>query len=142
MPVSGAAFASTPWAFPAIEAAPEPPRGSVTLVRQLDPLTRDYVATKRDFERTTETRQRVLLALTTTRGSSPVLRDLGLRMPESLDENLIRAEVRRSLDRLLTERAIVVRDIQVERGALGRVEVVVTYAPVGAAANDSVRVRF
>ena len=113
--------------------------------RYLDPNTRDYVHDddSGQLAQMPTTRQRVLLALLTVKGSSTVLPNLGVRMPRKITEAFERETqhaVQSALHRLtVIERVVAVRAIKVERLAgTGRVGVTVEFVDLTTGEEDAV----
>jgi hypothetical protein len=119
MPASGSPVGSTPFGVGTPESHSAPPEPVSSLVRRIDPLTRDYAidAASRSFERMPKTRQRVILALTTLRGSTPALPRMGITLPRKLTADMVsvmRASVREALRPLTQEGALSIARIVVE----------------------------
>jgi len=121
------------------DAPPEGPTGS----RYLNPQTRDLELdpTTGMLAQMPGTRQRVVLALFTLRGSSTVLPTMGVRLPRGMIESFERDmqnNIREALRREVTERAIRIDDILVTRNAGGRADITVEYTDLSTFEADSV----
>lgn len=131
MPTTGSPLGS-PLGLGARPVAPaaSPPTG---LTRLLDPTTGDYSldASTGRFAQTTPLRQRIVIIATTLRGSSTVLRELGLSRGGKLDasaEVRFRADVRRAFRQLTdVERVMRITSIPVERASWGRLVAEIVY---------------
>jgi hypothetical protein len=120
-----------PAGFAAAAEAAAPPDPS-PFVRAIDPASRDYTidATTRAFTRTTATRQRVQLALSTLRESSTVQRDWGVLAPRKMSRSFEQeadASVREALAALVRDGSIEIVTVGTKRGTGGRAQAVVTF---------------
>ena len=88
------------------------------------------------------TRQRVLLALLTLRGSSSVLRDFGVRWPAKIDQSYeqgVASAVASALHTLTTvEKVVRLQGVAVKRTGTGRVEITVSFVDLTTGAADDV----
>lgn len=110
------------------------PTSPTAFSRQIDPATKDYAIENGAFKRMPPLRQRVVLALSTLRLSSTVLRDWGVGVPRKMGsaaEAEVDASVRLALRQLAeVERAIVIDSVTTERGSGGRARAVVRWRDV------------
>jgi hypothetical protein len=118
-------------------AAPAVP---TAFVRDIDQATRDYSIDAKTgaFKRTTPVRQRVQLALSTTFGSSTVLRTWGVRRPRKMGGSFaaeVEQSVRDALRDLVTEGLVVVESVTVEKGSGGRSRATVVFRDLTAGAT-------
>lgn len=134
--VSGSPIGSTPFGMGTPVAAPLPATQGPALARYIDPGTGDFVidADVGQFASMPTLRQRVLLVMNTVLGSSTAMPDLGIPRPRKIDESYVaatRAAVRRAFYRLTdVERVMRIESIEVERTAVGRVQLTLVYRDV------------
>jgi hypothetical protein len=125
---------------PAVAQAPpaNPPEGA----RYLNPATRDYERDDEgEYKRMPVTRQRVLLALTTLFNSSSVLVNQGLKLPKKMDvhfEQRVRVAVQNELAFLVSEGAMRLDGVTVERTTIGRARIKVDFTDLATRERDSV----
>lgn len=125
--------------------ASAPPSGA-SGSRYINPATRDYEQDPDSLQlkQMPATRQRVLLALMTARGSSTALRTFGVRIPKKITTTFkaeVQASVRTALLHLTdTEPVIRIDTIIVETGTGGRVRITVSYTDLLANQRDGVTV--
>jgi hypothetical protein len=101
---------------------PSDPRATKTIVaRLIDPETHDYVAEGRSFQETTPVKQRILIALTSTRGSGAAVPEIGLNIPAGAlmgksFESMIKDNIRRSLRQITdVEKKAIITDLIVSK---------------------------
>lgn len=106
----------------------------------IDPLTRDYVfAADGEFERMPEVRQQMLLAVSTTLGSSVADPELGLRKPAYVGKKTqrqMRDAVIRATRHIVDAGRAVLLDVRVEDLGTGRVLTKVSYRDLTIDANE------
>lgn len=138
---------TTPAGFTEPLAPPDPPDVLPDGSRWIDPATKDWspdTDNANEWKRMPETRQRVLLALTTLAGSSSVLFDFGIRLPRKMGGDFERratVAVQAALRQLVVvEKRIRIDSVSVERTAQ-RAQIVVSYTDLSTGApSDPVRV--
>lgn len=130
---SSAPFGFTPFGVGTPVDAPAPPEGLPTLVRYIDPTTRDHIIDPMTghIAEMPSVRQRFLLIALTIKKSASVLPAMGLDLPDLIDDSFSRrvdVSVRESA-RPMTEIEKVARvnAVTVETTALGRVLLLINY---------------
>ena len=134
---------STPFGVGTPLPAGPPPVGNSGLCRYLDGLTGDYAIdhVTGHLASMPVTRQRVLLAILTVKGSSSVLPNMGIRRPPKIDATTtwaMQREVERGLAPLVDEHAIRIDRIAVEQvEGSGRIRVTVSFTDLQTGKPDS-----
>jgi len=133
-----------------IAAATPADQSEQAFCRYIDPNSGDYQIddANRSLAQMPPVRQRVLIILTTVRGSSSVLPWLGVNLPRKIDESFevaLRNSVRQAF-RLMTdiEKSLQINDIIIAKLSSGRVRVTLSYTDLTQAdtAPDPVEVLF
>jgi type IV pilus biogenesis protein CpaD/CtpE len=136
-------FGISPWGFGSAPAVTDPPTGTTTASRYIGPVTKDYEidATTGHIRQMPGVMQRVLLALTTLKGSSTALPGLGIVMPTRMGDQFaaeVEAAVREALRQLtIVEHIIEINRIQTTRG-IRRAAVRVDYINLETGESESV----
>lgn len=123
----------------AVAAPPElPPQAA----RFIDPATRDYVvAPDGSYQRMPELRQRVLLIVMETLGSSSVRPSDGVRSPDRIDASFDRrtkSSLNAALSFLVDEGAMRIDDITIDRPRPGTIETMISYTDLKTGIRDTV----
>ena len=139
-------FGSTPFGAGTPLPAGPPPAAPSTLCRFIDGLTGDFQVdpVTGHLAGMPVLQQRILLALTTAKGSSTVLPLLGISHPAKLDERttrLLQAEARTALFQLTdVERCMRIDELLVDQvSPVGRVQLTVRYTDLATGKSDTVR---
>lgn len=124
---------STPFGFGVPTVAPTPPSTVPEGARFIDPFTGDYVLdSEGEYERISGVRQRVVVALTTRKGSSAVLQTFGLKLPDKIDatfQQRVTNAVRAALSHLIAVKPPVIRldAVEVQTPQPGRAYITVRW---------------
>lgn len=109
----------TPFGLGTPDGTQAPPDTKPAGVRYINYLTKDYErADNGELKRMPPMRQRVLLVLSTTLGSSTILPGLGLRLPERIDKRypqLAEQAIRSALKPMVQSRELRVDFVRVNR---------------------------
>jgi phage baseplate assembly protein W len=141
----GFPIGSTPFGAGTPVDAIAPPENKPERARFLNPITGDYeVDDDGEYKRMPIVRQRVLLRLGTLRGSSTVLPNFGLRLPERIDARYKQGAeeaIRVALADMITNREIKIVRIDTTIGnPTGRVEHTVVYTDLTTGNSDTVTI--
>jgi phage baseplate assembly protein W len=127
----GSPIGSTPFGVGTPAVSQAPPETHLRNAAFIDYRERDYVFdSEGELERMPVTRQRVLLALATRRGSSSIMPEFGLALPARIDSSFNERAQQAVLDALshLVGTAIEIEEIRVDVGyPVGRVKITVSY---------------
>lgn len=139
------ALGITPFGTGTPEGTDGPPDTKPTATRYINFRTRDYeVADNGEIKRMPAIRHRVLMALSTTKGSSSVLSEFGVRFPGKIDNRYAqKAEqaIRLALSPMVRARDLRINFVRVERSAItGRVDHLVSYTDLTSLNADTVTV--
>jgi hypothetical protein len=134
---------STPFGVGVAIEAVAPPTLAPQAARFVDPVTRDYaLESDGSYQRMPELRQRVLLAITESRGSSSVRPHDGTEVPDRIDasfERRMKSSIARSLSFLVASGALRVDGITLEYPNTGRTETTVAYTDLKTGARDTAK---
>lgn len=135
----------TPFGFGTPDGTQAPPDTRPTGSRYLNFRTKDYeVADNGELRRMPPTRHHVLMALGTTEGSSTVLGELGLKLPERIDRRynqLAEQAIRKALRPLVQRQEIRILFVRVNRtDNPGRVDHQVGYQDLTTLNSDTVTI--
>lgn len=143
MTTSGAPLGS-PWGLGAPVDAPDPPIGKPSLSRYISPGDGD-ISVDEDtghLRAMPSIRQRFLLLARTVRGSSAVLPEFGIVLPDKMDdffetrvENGVRNGARQMTD---VEKVARIDAVLVERTSSGRATITISYTDLTTGVNDTV----
>jgi len=124
-------FATTPYGTGTPAVAVAPPSERAKGARYLNPSTRDYeLDDEGEYRRMPSVRQQILLAVSTTLGSSAVERGQGIRLPGKITPNLERevsAFVTQATQHITSAGRATVDDVTAEVLQTGRIEITVAY---------------
>lgn len=138
------ALGSGPFGYGTPVSATEPPTANTAGVRFLNPQTGDFEQNSdtRNWKQMPRSRQKVLLALKTVRGSSSALPEFGIAAPKKMGDQFeaqMRDAVRVALAHLTdVQKVIRIDDIIVEKGAGGRSRTTVVYTDTSSGIDDQV----
>lgn len=133
-PAGAAPFGS---GTPVIAAAP--PSDVPELANFLDPYSGDYVvADDGSIERMPINRHRVLMCVKTALGSAAGLTDIGLQLPQRMDQSF----PQRARDAVIAALAIIgndihINDVIVETAPMGKAEITIDYTDLATGETDS-----
>ncbi len=135
---------TTPAGFAVAPELVAPPADYPTASRYLDPVSKDWVpddTNGNEWQRMPTTRQRVVLALSTVRGSNAALFAFGFTVPRRMDssfEQRVAVAVRAALAHLIvTEKRIRLDSVAVQRTAQ-RATITVSYTDLETGEDDTV----
>ncbi len=98
--IGTSSIGSTPFGFGTPVEAPEPADLS-DRARFVDPATKSYsLASDGEYQRMPLVRQKVILALTTNKGSSSVLPEFGLKLERKIDDSFVQRQEQNVRDAL------------------------------------------
>ena len=139
-------FGSTPFGSGTPLPAGPPPTGNSSLCRFIDGATGDYQVdpTTGHLAGMSLLDQRILIALTSIKGSSTVLPNMGITHPAKIDASMTRlmqAEARAALFQLTdVERAMRIDDLLVEQvPPVGRVQLTVNFTDLATGQQRTVK---
>ena len=144
MPTTAAPLGTTPLGHPAIVPGDPAPTGKSALCRFIHSGKRDYEidTTTGHFKAMPVVRQRMLLVMLTTFGSSTVLRTMGIRRPKKMGdgfERLMQLRVREAYRQMTdVERVVKIDDIIVGKHSTGRATVMIPYTDLTTGKPDVV----
>lgn len=123
------------------EAPPDGPAGS----RFINPASGDYEidADTRQLKQMPPTRQAVLLALKTVRGSSSALPQFGVRWPRKMGDTFeaeCRSAVAAALSHLTSTNRIRIDSVSALKGIGGRAKVTVSFTDISTGLSDQVTI--
>jgi len=132
---------STPFGVGAPDEVAAPPTTPPQAARFVDPISRDYVlAADGSYERMPELRQRVLLAVSETKGSSTVSPDGGVEATALIDASFERRRkgaISNALAFLVNEGAMRIDDIAIDYPRPGHVQTTVAYTDLKTGIRDT-----
>lgn len=135
----------TPFGVGTPATAAAPPTSTPTATRFLNKDTRDYeVAPDGELKRMPSVRHRVLMLLGAKKGSSTVLPELGLELPDRIDgryAQLADQRIRAALNPLIRSKELRITAIRVTRSPVtGRVDHLIAYADLTTGNPDTVTI--
>lgn len=130
--LGGTPIGSSPFGMGTPIAAAAPPEQALQAARYIDPVTRDYVAgDDGEYLAMPSVRQRALIALGTTLGSSSALLEAGLKLPDRIDQRYPQTSeqsIRAALDFMVRAGEMHIDGVRVEdSGAIGRSQHLIDY---------------
>ncbi len=133
---------STPFGTGTPTEANAPPETAPQAARFFDPLTRDYVLDTGDgsYQRMPQLRQRVLLAILETKGSSSVRPNDGVILPSLIDasfERRSRSSITQALNFLVVSGELRIDGITFEYPNTGGVRITVEYTDLTTGTRDT-----
>lgn len=132
---------STPFGVGVADEAVAPPALAPQAARFLDPTTRDYaLETDGSYQRMPELRQRVLLAVAETKGSSTVRPDGGVESPDLISSSFERRQknsISSALAFLVNDGALRVDSITIDYPQVGGVVTTIAYTDLKTGTRDT-----
>lgn len=133
---------STPFGVGVATTVDPPPTTAPQMARYFDPVLRDYVLVADDgsYQRMPALRQRVLMAILETKGSSTVRPDDGVSIPQKIDasyERRVKSTVTAALAFLVNEGSLRIDSIRIEYPRPGANTITVEYTDLKTGLPDT-----